>query len=70
MNLTVAKIIRLRNEFKDKFGVEPNVILAAPNAEMDLNAQRIKVGQQFLKMKVLICDTIEDIAVGVIDTEL
>jgi len=70
MNLTVAKIIRLRSAFKDRFGIEPNVILAAPNAEMDLNSQRIKVGQQFLKMKVLICDTIEDIAVGVIDTEL
>lgn len=69
MNLTVAKIIRLRTEFRDKFGIEPNTILAAPNAEMDLNAQRIKVGQQFLKMKVLVCDTIEDIAVGVIDNE-
>lgn len=67
MNRTVAKIIRLHTEFKDKFGIEPNVILVAPNAEMDLNAQRIKVGQQFLGMKVLICDTIEDIAVGVID---
>ena len=70
MNITVAKIISLRNQFKDKFDIEPNIILAAPNAEMDLNAQRIKVGQQFLGMKVLICDTIEDVAVGVIDIEL
>lgn len=70
MNLTVAKIIRLRNEFKGKFGIEPNILLAAPNAEMDLNSQRIKVGQQFLRMRVLICDTIEDVAVGVIDIEL
>lgn len=69
MNLTVAKIIRLRLDFKDKFGIEPNIVLVAPNAEMDLNAQRIKVGQQFLRMKVLICDTIEDIAVGVINNE-
>ena len=68
MTNTQSEIFRLKHRFINSFGLEPNTILVAPNAEMELNASGIKLGTIFLGMRVVSADIADDVTVSLILT--
>ena len=66
MNATQAKIYTLMGRFSDRFGVPPNAVLVSINEEMDLNAAGIKLGSNFMGMKVVAAETVDGVTVGLI----
>lgn len=46
--------------FMNKFGRAPNVLLVAPNAELDLNAIGVKVNATYKGMRVVLAEIDND----------
>lgn len=58
------QIINARQRFIDVFGLAPNVLLVAANAELALNEHGIKIGATFNGMQIMSADISEDFSVG------
>jgi hypothetical protein len=66
MNVEPQKIFLMQSKFSDRFGIPPNALIVPPNGELAFNKLKIKPGMQFMGMRLLTSDTIDDMTVGLV----
>lgn len=46
--------------FVQSLGCTPNLLIVTPNEEMRLAEAKYKVGQEIFNMRIVVCDTIDE----------